>query len=186
MCVLNTSGPWHKEVGKQGANMAAPNSSASTSHKTCAFWSYIRLVSKQLRAIESAACCKSINLKPRPSKASSIYIAPNSGLQPCTGQMLSCFSSSLLLSHHSTRLRMRLLGLAAALITTLCAKVFAASDVCYNPDGSATDSTTYQPCQPSDDVTHCCDTGQSCLSNGLCIVKVRCFSLPTDALIPRH
>lgn len=51
--------------------------------------------------------------------------------------------------------------------------VSAGTNICYNPDGTETTSTSFTPCFPSANVTHCCDNGQTCLSNGLCLGKVR-------------
>ncbi|KIX08048.1 uncharacterized protein Z518_02703 [Rhinocladiella mackenziei CBS 650.93] len=65
-----------------------------------------------------------------------------------------------------------LLSLAAGvLVTALSTAVFAATDICYNPDGTQTTSTTHTPCFPSANVTHCCNEGTTCLKNGLCLNK---------------
>ena len=109
--------------------------------------------------------------------------------------MLSCIVAVLLFSH-------------------MCDIVHAATNVCYNPvsrplrrvlvksyfyqtscisvytnghlqDGTQTTDATSQPCFPSANVTHCCGTGETCLKNGLCLLKVRveatgtCFPMLT-------
>ncbi|KIW30779.1 uncharacterized protein PV07_02481 [Cladophialophora immunda] len=47
----------------------------------------------------------------------------------------------------------------------------AATNVCYNPDGTQTARDTYSPCFPNTNVTHCCPDGSTCLKNGLCLMK---------------
>ncbi|KIW69874.1 hypothetical protein PV04_02194 [Phialophora macrospora] len=59
----------------------------------------------------------------------------------------------------------------ALLLFDLGASVKAATDVCYNPDGTQNLNSAFQPCRPSDNVTHCCRKGETCLKNGLCLVQ---------------
>jgi hypothetical protein len=54
------------------------------------------------------------------------------------------------------------------LVLLLASWIHHSSSQCYNPDGS---EIAYQPCFPSDQKTHCCDVGTTCLSTGLCLVK---------------
>lgn len=58
------------------------------------------------------------------------------------------------------------------LVLLLASWIRHSSSQCYNPDGSEIALGTYQPCFPSDRKTHCCDVGTTCLTTGLCLVKL--------------
>ncbi len=59
----------------------------------------------------------------------------------------------------------------ACLFSLLFSAVIASSNVCYTPNGAEIASETFRPCFPSTNQTHCCDENETCLSNGLCLVK---------------
>lgn len=61
-----------------------------------------------------------------------------------------------------------LLCVASALIAT----VVSSGTTCYYKGGEQTSSdSSFTPCNPTNTQTHCCDAGQTCVSNGLCFVK---------------
>ena len=65
----------------------------------------------------------------------------------------------------------RYIAVTACFLFSPWSIVSASSDICYFPDGSPIASTTYTPCFPTANNTHCCDENDTCLSNGLCLVK---------------
>ncbi|EXJ66551.1 uncharacterized protein A1O5_10220, partial [Cladophialophora psammophila CBS 110553] len=66
---------------------------------------------------------------------------------------------------------MRCLITGSFVLVALFSIGHAATNVCYNPDGTQTVKDTYSPCFPTTNVTHCCPEDSTCLKNGLCLMK---------------